>query len=392
MSQKSLLALTNPVFFKKIIRYHGFNILNDDEASKSDHQYYIEHFQDHNYLVDLNQMFSKGPTGDLLDRTGTLTLPFNFEKSKPWTVPDQSIDQPLEDILELRVQQILASNQNTKFNLFWSGGIDSTTMVCAFLMYCTDVSNLRIVYSPMSMKENPHFFLTMTTIEGLELHDLSGENYFSDLRGINVTGDVADEITASLDESFFNSVGYKGLIQPWEDFFKQQDAGPDLIEFCKIWFARSGMDIHTLLQARWWFYNAAKYHLYHAKASVMTQTVAFFDMTELDHYVAKNLDQLVTAGGYHTYKQFFKDFIFKYDKNQNYNRTKTKTNSYQILEYRKKRLYLQDTRYIAVLSDGTKISTPNLPLLSETEYRSVHGDTLEYLFNKKALAKHLFLR
>lgn len=384
---KPLLTLTNAGFFKKLIKFHGLNIINDGPGEQ---QFYIEHFQDHNYLIDMNRFFSAGAGGDLMDRSGTLVLPFNYRQPKPWTVPDFNNIGRLDDILYQRVQHLVQLAQGQRINLFWSGGIDSTLVVTAFLKYAADLKQLRVVYSPMSMKENPHFFLMMTANQELELHDYSGENYLQDLDGMSVTGDVSDEITASLDESFYEKFG-DALSYPWDSVFEHHGLSSELIDFARQWFATSGMEIKTLLQARWWFYICTKYHLYDAKANIASTSVSFFDMTELEHFVAANLDKLV-GDGYNTYKQFFKDFIFEYDKNKNYNKAKTKTNSFQVTHYRKKRLYLQDNRYIAILSDGSRIATPNLPLLSEQEYRAKYGNSLDYLFNKRALAKILFHR
>ena len=386
MSNRPLLKLTNPNFFKKIIKYHGLTILNENDR---DQQFFIEHFRDHNFLVDLNHFFSQNPSGDLMDRTGTLTLPFNYQQPKPWTVPDFNNIPSLKNVLYKRVTELTNLAQGQRLNLFWSGGIDSTLVVTAFLKYSTDLSQLRIVYSPMSMKENPHFFLMMTTINNLELYDYSGENYFHSLDGISITGDISDEITASLDESFYKK--YMSVIHdPWESVFRSQDVSDNVINFSKQWFAHSGMEIKTLLEARWWFYICSKFHLFQSRANVLESSIGFFDITELEHFIAANLNKLVTDQGYHTYKQFFKDFIFEYDKNKNYNQFKTKVNSYQVGHYRAKRSYLQDQRHIAILSDNTRISTPNMPLLSETEYRAIYGDSLDYLFNRNPDANFIF--
>ena len=43
---------------------------------------------------------------------------------------------------------------------------------------------------------------------------------------------------------------------------------------------------------------------------------------------------------------------------------------------------LNDTRWIFILSDGTRISTPNLPLLSKKELDRHYGDSLQVLFNE----------
>jgi hypothetical protein len=48
--------------------------------------------------------------------------------------------------------------------------------------------------------------------------------------------------------------------------------------------------------------------------------------------------------------------------------------------YAYKKTLLANQRYLLVLQDGTTITTPNLPLFSEQEFRQQYGSSLDYLF------------
>lgn len=375
MSQP-LLFLTEPTYFKKLIEYHGYTIIN---KNTKDQQFFIEQFQDYNYLIDINRVFAASARGDVIDRTQTLALPFNFAVTRPWAPVDFNRQLTLDQCMAERVHGLCSTGQ--RLNLFWSGGIDSTAVVTAFMKNCSNKHQLRIVYSPDSIKENPHFFLLLQQTE-VELLDNSGEMYMSTLDGINVTGDVADEITASLDESFHARLGHSGLMASWKPLFYEYLQNPEFIDFCEHWFSLSGLEIKTVLDARWWFYAASKIQMYEANSAIAGGTnVSFFNTVEFEHYMAQNINKLISPDGYHTYKQEFKDYIFEFDNNARYHRNKIKTHSRQAALYRNKKIILQDTRYIAFLQDGTRISTDNMPFFSEKEYRDKYGDSLNYLFN-----------
>lgn len=374
---KSLLQITDSNYFKKLIKYHGYTVHNENSI---DRQFYVNPFIEYNFLVDTNRIFSNDPSGDLIDRTESIKMPFGFSDPMPWTPIsfDKIID--LETCFGDRVQYYNQKNQ--RLNLFWSGGIDSTAVVSAFLKYSKSYSHLKIYYTVWSIKENPSFYILLKKIPNLEMIDYSGDEYFLDLTGINITGDAADEITASLDRSFFEKHGYEGLQSNWQDLFYSFLPNPDYIDFCNQWFKLSGLQIKTVLQARWWFYISTKYYTF-SNYSIMTgeRFESFYATRKFELYWGQNTDSLISKEGYHTYKQSFKDFIFTYDKNSVYQKEKEKFNSSQIQLFRYKKNILQDQRFIGILEDGTRIATDNLPFLNEKEYRDKYGDSLEYLFN-----------
>ena len=49
--------------------------------------------------------------------------------------------------------------------------------------------------------------------------------------------------------------------------------------------------------------------------------------------------------------------------------------------YLEKKLVLNDQRWIAVLSDGTRIATPSLPALTRKEFEKTYGNTLDWIFH-----------
>jgi hypothetical protein len=375
---KSLLYQTAPEFFKPLLTYRGLNYKPVGEF-----QYKISGFDEYNFLVDINSCFSTRPLGDIIDRTGQVTMPFNFHIDRPWHSKSSPID--LDECFRLRIEQLTANNK--KLNLFWSGGIDSTAMMVGFLKHCTNLDQLRVLYSSHSMKEHPGFFLDLLQIPNIEMVEFGGDVYMNqNFDGLFVSADVADDITASLDQSFFDEVGFDGLHKPWKDLFYKKTNDLNFVNFCEKYFSISQIPIETVIQARWWFYVLCKIQKFppgHAKVLNDNQPlcVGFFDSEEFETYTYHNMDKLIKSKNYNTYKQFLKDYIYSYDNDSNYKTNKQKVGSQQLAWYAYKYSSLKSSKYIMLLRDGTRIRTKNLPLFSQIEFEKQYGCTLDYLFN-----------
>lgn len=378
------LALTfNRLFYAKILSYHFKDFQNPSQADRFSDQYKINGFEQYNFLIDINRCFSESAAGDIIDRTGTINTPVNFKILRPWEPYTTPLS--LDECFKLRVQELC--NTNKTLYLFWSGGIDSTAMAVGFLNHCSNLSQLKVVYAPSAMKENPGFFLHLLEHPEIEMIDFSGEVYLNqEFDGIYITADAADELTASLDASFFDANGYEALHKPWDEFIFEKTKNINLIDFYKEYSSQSNVPIVTVLDARWWFYVQCKIQKFPtAFSSLFNQhqslPIGFYDTYNFENYAAHNISTIIENKNYHSYKQFLKEYIFEYDKNEIYRKFKTKVNSFQTLLYGAKKIILQDNRYIILLEDGTRIRTDNLPFLTEKSYRDKFGDSLNYLFN-----------
>jgi hypothetical protein len=377
-----LLTAVNDTYFKRILGYHNVRYQSVGALHKFDG------FNDYNHLISINQVFSTFPKFDIIDRTGSVTLPLNYYIQRPWVVPTQKLT--LADALKERVDNLLALKQ--KINIMWSGGIDSTATVTAFLKHTTDKQQLRILYSPFSTYEHPEYLTFLKKFPDVELVDISGTVYLdSQFDGIFINGHGGDEIMASLDESFFTEYGYERLFKSWQDFFYQLNPDNNFIEFCEKYFAQSGRPIDTLLEARWWFYAICKNDslLHETKLPYFlnynnfkwNQVQGFFDCNEFEKYIYWNIDTVLSSNKYNSWKQILKDYCYEFDGQLDWAENKEKVGSSQFSLYTSKKLILNNQRWLMLLSDNTCISTPNLPLLSEKEYRSTYGNRLDYLFN-----------
>lgn len=348
----------------------------------------VNGFVEHNWLIDLNRIFSNMPSGMIIDRTTSVKLPLNYEIPRPWQAP--TVEYELDQALELRVSNLVKTTQ--RLNLFWSGGIDSTTMLTAFLKHAPDLAQLRIFYSPFSTYEHPEYLEFLKKFNQLEMVDFSGLVYSQDVfDGLFLTGDGGDELMASIDQSFFKEHGQKVLNSSWQDFFYKRFSNDQFIDFCTKYFSQAQRSIDSVLEARWFFYAMCKMRFQlsrklnlfaHYDNFIPDRLIGFFDCNEFENYIYWNLDKIIAGEDYRSWKLPFKQYCLNFDKLENFFYNKQKVNSRQAHEYADKNTILHDRRFIFYLNNGQRISTPNLPFLNQCEFETLYADTLYYLFNE----------
>lgn len=380
-----LLLTYHSGHMRKILNWKGIGSTNVGTLTK------VKNFHSYNKLIDINSIFSNNPNWFIADRTLQTKSPFNQRILRPWVLPTEQFD--LDRAMLARVRDIEATAKGRIINLFWSGGIDSTTIATAFLKHLTNRDQLRILYSPYSIYEHPGYIKFMSAFQDVELIDISGTIYMThQFDGIFITGDGGDELNASLDESFFDKYGYDALHLPWKEFFQKYNTDARFIEFCEEYFAIAGRPIDTLLHARWWFYSMCKLTsiLYTSKLSlfldypnfVFTDLIGFFDCTYYENYMYWDIEKVIPGREYVTWKQNLKDYCFKFDGLGDWCKNKTKYNSNQLTSYIDKKLVLDNQDWIFLLDDGSKVVTPSLPILTRKEFERCYGTTLDYLFNE----------
>lgn len=100
------------------------------------------------------------PSVGIIDRTGTITVPFKCQITNPIPEFDPNFNMSYKDCVMQRMQELDAIHQNTgkTFQLLYSGGVDSTGMLAAFIEYYgVDRASqlLEISCSIESINENP---------------------------------------------------------------------------------------------------------------------------------------------------------------------------------------------------------------------------------------------
>lgn len=361
-------------YSRKLLEFNRFEVI---ETVGKLHK--VKGFDRYNQLLNVNSVFSSNPAFDPVDRTNFAQGPVVFSAPRPWIVPTVEID--LKTALQRRVTDIC--NKKEKINIFWSGGIDSTTIVTAFLRYAPDRQQCRILYSPWSVYEHPDFFELLKTFNGLELIDISGDFYLDfELDGVFVSGNSGDEIHASLDESFFSRYGYDFLHTSWKDFFYTKFPDHEFMEFCEQHFASAGREIQSVLDARWWFYTSCKLTsiLNYSELVFLSsgphsfdhkRLIGFFDCDHYEQFIYFNTDKIIQYDNYAAWKQILKDFCCEFNGFEDWRLNKTKFHSSQVYIYSCKKQLMNNWRYLMLLSNGQTVCTDNLPFFSQREWDQI---------------------
>lgn len=95
----------------------------------------------------------------LVDRTGTLGCPLKLKVLHPIPPKRPDFNSSLEEIMDQRARQLLTRYPG-RFQVLWSGGIDTTAVVVAFLRVATEADRSRITirHCERSYDEYPEFF------------------------------------------------------------------------------------------------------------------------------------------------------------------------------------------------------------------------------------------
>jgi hypothetical protein len=314
---------------------------------------------DDKFLIQLNSVWSKDA-----NEAGYTNQPryYKFNQRILFdTVTNPEILKPenLATVVENRAQQIVNRNNNIK--LFWSGGIDSTLAVASILPVAQP-DQIELYHTCESIRENPYFYdyIQKFNIRTTMWSDRWDTKFKSD--DVIVTGTSADEITGSLDRSFYDEHG-KWLDQPWQAFFKVQGCNDAFIARCEQLFSESQSPIATVFDARWWFYfyirhtNFARRDWdYNLENNFANNTVQFFNTPEFDSWCIHNKTSLI-GNKYNEYKQPFKEVVVQYWHNNDFLHNKEKVNSSLSIHWIVKKLARFDQQYLFVYKKDNAYKT-----------------------------------
>jgi len=108
------------------------------------------------------QLFSNNIS--VVDRTNTFTTPLKIEVMDHMKMPDFiKFDKTFDKIMDERAIEVMekAKSSNKKLAVMYSGGIDSTGILCALLKNCSEQDirkNVVVLLSDHSIQENQNFY------------------------------------------------------------------------------------------------------------------------------------------------------------------------------------------------------------------------------------------
>lgn len=169
---------------------------------------------------DVFKCFS--PNITFFDRTGTFDIPLKIHELDFLKIPQFEYNNTsFEDITDERAEQLFqhAKNTNRKIAIMYSGGIDSTTVVCSFIRTRTKEElkqHFVILMSEISIEENPTFaekfiFKYFNVSSSFRYTSFLGNDDYILVSGENADQLFGSQVNDTLAEEYRD---YKWLFEP----------------------------------------------------------------------------------------------------------------------------------------------------------------------------------
>jgi hypothetical protein len=246
----------------------------------------------------------------------------------------KKIDISLQQACQTRTQEIIDRNQPVV--VFWSGGIDSTLVLCFLFDQLKNFDQIKIYYTPDSVRENPEFLDHIKRF-GVEMIRWDTEyNTLFDQDQLIVTGDHGDCISGYIDYDFYN-LNKKWLSRPWQDFFQNNGLDPLHISRIEDIINEQAVgNIVNLIDLNWWYQMYVTYQNWTVRSWTFNlenvsydNNLGFFDCDIMNQWSLSNRSVLSQHPTQNDYKQCYRDEIAKFWPNAEYVANKPKVKSRQ---------------------------------------------------------------
>jgi hypothetical protein len=360
---------------KKIIYLNQQSLLADTESRNL-----LDSFSYPWHCLEFcNTNFDPG-TQSLYVRAGENNLPFSNDivDILGWRMPKFQPDFSLDfgAATDLRCLELRQQKWNLPWIVFWSGGIDSTTIVCSILKNIpkSDWGNISIACNHGSIAEYPWFFnkFIRPNFRVLDsshwIHNVDDQHFF-------INGEPADQLFAGsiaqmmmLDDKESMS---KSIFKEPDDLIKylgrnNQEFGRWYYETVTENLGSVDVPVNSYHDFFWWtFFN-------YSWVSIKLRTllwggwsrsdnardyfdhmITWFDTQEYQLWsMASNMHGAKYGNTVGNYKQAAKDYIYRGTKDPYYHRFKTKTSSGSNLAV----YFLERNPWVAMLDDLTLLN------------------------------------
>jgi hypothetical protein len=307
-------------------------------------------------------------THDIRARSGSFRNPWRADVPK-WYAPHPFTftTDSLSDIADQRAIELvnIAKSTNKKIIIMWSGGIDSTFMLTAFLKNISleDQELLTVACTSQSIADNTDFYLKFlsanTKIKLINAVDLYVNNDCL-TNNLVLHGDPADGVFGPSGGMYSHFSTQDQHLEPWR---KHLPTMASLIEpkvevngftepglgswYCDIvtrTLEESGQADYISTVADWWWWNYFnfKWHLVTLMPLFSTlldeqdegitlenqkiyADTAYFNSPAFQHWSYSNLKELIGHNFFNTHKLKAREYIYEFDNNFQYFSRKRKT-------------------------------------------------------------------
>ena len=251
------------------------------------------------------------------------------------------------EICHKRAQEIWSANENLR--VWWSGGIDSTTTLTALLLNHPVGANLTVMLSKASTIENPTYYDKLKKLniplEWISKKDIWNPDRF-DGSVLNITGECGDPMYGT----FVMEHHIEQIDEPWKAIFDWDDThfiyrvtesrkmnAPHVdkcVAFAEEYIKKCPFEIKTTFDFTWWLAFTIKWQWidrrlfgYLDPPTGWRNMISFFNCDDFQKWSMTNHD-LKHKGTWKTYKWPSKEFIYEFNRDDNYLHNKVKETSF----------------------------------------------------------------
>ena len=255
----------------------------------------------------------------------------------------------MSDLMDQTAIEIIKKANSGRIAISWSGGVDSTAVIVAFLrnLPSNEKDRLLIFANEYSILENQTFYKLLQK-EKIPL--IITENLIDDLReeeySILTSGWCADQLFGSSvhvhDLSLYNQEPDKAFPILWNRTFKRSNLTTNsintLVDLYKEYGKKLGVDIKQFCEVAWlhnfgikWTFvkDLMEFKLF---GSINEgKSIAFFSGLDFQRWSISHFDDIRKRNIYENpmyYKLPLKHYIYSYDNNDTYYTSKGKKNSW----------------------------------------------------------------
>src|SRR6185312_8528239 len=256
----------------------------------------------------------------------------------------------VDELMANRVQEIVAAANGRKIAVCWSGGLDSTSVLLAF-MEVLKAADITVIMNQKSIDEYPLMYneLIKDQCPIIEMPEFAVEDTMNKVVKdgyVVVTGEIGDQMFGSI--KFMEYADQADLLKPWTEILKgvsgdTQNSYQTLVAACPV-------PMTTVKMFWWWFNYVIKYQgvqlrmLISAPDTRLNDNVFhFFDNKQWNDWCLYT-DQEVRYPGSDPlmYKKPLKDYILDKTGDQDYYAHKGKVRSLIIYHGTLARIYESD--------------------------------------------------
>jgi hypothetical protein len=306
------------------------------------------------------------PNVSLVDRCNYVKMPYRFKTYEPFTMPTDlsNFSMTYEECCLKRAQELIDLSKllNKPITIFYSGGIDSTTVLISFmkLLNAQELKDrIRVAMSVESIDENVNFYYNHVR----DKCTIISSEYMSSLidgSSIIVGGEHNDQLFGSdIVGQIYRHGNYENLHQPysrefitgWMRKFMQQSEPNKWFDILDEHIkTQAPCEITTNFHFLWWYNFCFKWQCVYfrmlTRMNLSNRTMLnddflknyyhhFFSSVEFQKWSMLNHD-LKIGKDWTDYKLESKNFIYEFNKDENYRDYKIKSGSLYTLFLQKR--------------------------------------------------------